>query len=1032
MSTSRDEVTKEDLLKKKSLIRHLYYDKNLTREQVKAELQKRGLNVNLPTLDSTMRAWGFEKNISKATWKSVASILGKRNQECKESEVIHCGKRVKPSRIKKETNRHQANSIFERLAQAQSPPPLSLGSQVAVCTPPPHPMEFQWQGDLPWQEFVKGEPYEKLCEIVTVERLTQRTEDGDSVMIQPNQCSALLNIGISYGPSLTPNESSLSVSKFAAKIGTTIPEAYPEENLRRAQSLLRGSRDEDFVVECLTLLIYAFSNNTIDPYSLEFNSQWKVALSIIKNSGILNRVIDLKRLNNITIKAFAENLLLASLYKTEGRSSSKFYEGSPESEAVAITIWLLKSGQDPNNVLLPAYGGFDHPQSPLQVAIVGGDVELVNHLLNAKADANIVPSRYGIPSSPLSPLEMAVTYRYGSILQLLLKHGASKNIDRALHEAIRGSNLQDARLLLDYGANPYAAYKTQGPVYENTALNVAAATGLQELRFVLGFVASQNPSKTPSSLITADTFVAAAKSNDSVAFFHHLLIENGADVNGTARLSKEHRQVLGIEASHEHASTPLACLIGDRGLPRNSNISCAIMLINAGATLTGLELFIAVTKSRLDLLSAALASGADPNAINNTGKRPLQLAIEALEEPKAEPNQRLAIIEELLHNQAIATQEEVIAGIECGIDSSLLGLLLSHGGNLLDPNKRGITPLEAAIYRGELLLSKEILGSYPRIYDPGSMCAALSTEMASIAQRLVANRPTQEPLNIVEMTALGMAAAHNFEVFQALLKYLSLPNVSYLPKGKAFHLHPFWRKSHSVLGSPLAIVARMCYKADRNAFSAFCELLQRGFQPDHRTWHAIVLNGEIDYAKALLDRGYELRPDELPTSHLDPLCESIRLGNSELFKIMLRAGAYFIRQHPHPIHLLTAIECAQWDMMESLLTAGATVNGYPPEASLQLSVNRRDLKVVNRLLDAGADVNQWNQDIKFGRSPLQSVIEEGNLEMIDRLLTAGAEVNAPPAPEGGATALQLAAMKGYKDLVELRWKELQSMEELIC
>ncbi|KAI0531861.1 ankyrin repeat-containing domain protein [Xylaria digitata] len=1137
MSTSKGEATKEDLLKKKFLIRHLYYDKNLTREQVKAELQKGGLDVSLPTLDSTMRAWGFEKNISKATWKSVASILGKRGQEGKESEVIHRGKRVKPSRIRKETNRHQDNPTFGRPTQPQSPPPLSLGSQVAVCTPPPHPMEFQWRGDLPWQEFVKGEPYEMLHGIVT-ERQAQRTEDSDIVMIQQDNYPTLLGIGVPYDSSRTSNGSSLPVSKFAARIGTTIPEAYPEENLRRAQCLLRGSRDEEFVFECLTLLIYAFSNNTIDPYSLEFCSQWEVALNIIKNSDILNRVVDLKRINNTTINGFAEKLFYASLYQIRA-----FYWIQHKSKAVAIVTWLLKSGQNPNHALLAPKGSDGHPQSPLQLVIEMGHVELVEHLLKAKADANIVPSYYGIPSLPLSPLEMAAMHGSCAILPMLLKHGASANINQALHTAIRRSNMENARLLLEHGANPYAAYKTQhGPVYEDTALSVAAATGSRELQFVLEQIASRSPNKTPSSLITVDTLIAAAKRNDSVAFLrqHQLLgtsatnghgitalhaailesnisycesllpsydlrilptpipplwlaclrenkditslfIKNGADVNGAARLSERHREFLGLGAYHKLDTTPIECIMnGD--LVSYGKLTCAAMLIEAGATLTGSELFIAATRLHLDLLSAALAAGANPNASDNKGKRPLQLAIEASEHLDL----KRPIVKELVHNGAIASQEEVIASIHDYMNSSFLELLLSHGGNLMDSNREGITPLEAAIYNNDSGLMNTILERHPQIYDPGSICAALDITAYSIAQRLVANRPTQDPLDIVETTALGMAAIrNNFEVFQELLKYPTPSKVSYLPKQPRSY-GPFWRENHGDRGSPLALVTMFSDDGEQDAFSAFCELLQRDFQPDRHTWLAIAKQSKVHYAKTLLDKGYELPLDEPPIPDIDPLCASIRHRDLDMFKILLEAGANSIRQHPCSVHLLTTVKYAEWSMMESLLVAGVDVNGHSPQnptalqlaiefgeleavislldaganvnshspqglnalqlavrygrlgiinlllgaganvnshspqglTALQLAVESGKMVIINHLLNAGADVNQWNQDIKFARSPLQSAIEQVNPEIIDRLLRAGADVNAPPAPRYGATALQLAAMKGHVGLAQ--------------
>ncbi|RWA11049.1 hypothetical protein EKO27_g4041 [Xylaria grammica] len=1035
-------------------------------------------------LDSTMRKWGFEKNINKATWKFLISILGKRSREGKKSEVIHCGRRVKQSTINKETNRHQENPTFRRHAQPQSPPPLSAGSQVAVCTPPPHSMEFDWTGGLPWQEFINCELYENLQQIVTHERLTQHVEDSKSATLQLDKHHTLLNIDVSYSSSRTPSGSSPPVSKIGARIGATMPEAYPGENLRRANCLLRGSRDEEFVFECLTLLIYTFSNNIIDPFSLEFDSQWEAALAIIKHSGILNRVVDFKRFNSLTIEGFAENLFRAAMHRMG-------HYNTHHQETEAIAIWLLKSGQNPNYILLPASEDYPHPRTPLQCAIMEDRLDLVKHLLKAEADANIVPSYSGVSSLPLSPLEMATKYRFrDKLLPLLLKHGASANIDRALHMAIRQSDLEAASLLLENNANPYTAYKTrEGPVYEDTALNVAAATGWRELKFLMEFIESPSQNRTLSSLLTADTFVAAVMRHGIVKYLSQyqlsgtsltnghgitplhvavrksdsgycrshissydlrtlatpipplwlacllgnneiarLFIESGADVDGAAKNSEKYRSILDLNLSSVSVldSAPLACIM--HGAHHNDHLSCAVMVIKAGATLTGSELSIAVNKTRFDLLSAALAAGADPNAIDSIGKRPLQIAL-ALKESH-ETNSKYAMVEKLLEKGAIVSQEEVVAAID-RTQWSLLQLLLSYGGNLLDPNREGITPLEACIWNYDPEFLHRLLDGHPEMYDPGSVCAALSAQKYCIAKRLVANRPTWGPLDIVEMTALTMAATEgDLEVFQGLLKYPSLPKVSYLPYMRSHLKERFWCQSRGIQGSPLALLVMLLPTISDapNAFSAFCEFLERDLQPDHYTWSAIArlpvnaIKGNIHYAEALLSNGYqpEAQKDELLTAYDDPLCTLIRYGDLDTFEILLKAGANFVRQHPYSIHLATAIECKQWSMMDNLLTAGAPVNGHPPMGltALQVAAGSGSLEVVKRLLDAGADVNQCNQRLFGGLTAIQLAVNSGSLAMVNCLLEAGADINQQnQGSSTGFTTLQLAVNSGSLAMV---------------
>ncbi|KAI0860337.1 ankyrin repeat-containing domain protein [Xylaria cubensis] len=1105
MSTSKDKA-REDLLNNKILIHRLYHVDDLTVEETVTKLQDRGLNVNNYSLHSMLQEWGYGKNLKKDTWKSLDGILRKREIEDEKSEVIHCCKRVKESTLGKERNRYQDNPTLKQSAQPQNPPCLPTGSRVVVCTPPPHSMEFDYSKPLPWQEFANGKHYENLHQIAMKEGLNQNAKDHSTMIIQPNSYHTLLSLStsVSYNSSCTSNSSSPPVSELAASIGAIMPEAYRGENLQRAQCLIHGSRDKEFVFQCLTLLIYAFSNNIIDPFSMEHKRQWEAAFAIIRNSGILNKTVHFKQFNSPTINGFAENLFYVALDKIRGSYASL------EEESVAIVKWLLECGQNPNNIRLSASDSYEHPRTPLQQAVMQNRLDLVENLLKMGADVNMIPSLHGISSLPLSPLEMATRHNPPHTLQSLLERGASANIDQALHLAIRNSNLDAAKLLMNYGAKPCAAYKTQGgPVYEDTALNVAAATGWKEVQFVLSLITSQNPNKTLPSLTTADTLVAAATSNDSDVFgrlpvtallnghditplhaavlssnielckshvpyydlrtlttpipplwlacllgneeITGLFISNGANVNDQAMFSEKYKKILCLELETEPGPAPLDCIKCNPC--QHGHFSCALRLIEAGATLTGSELFIAASNLHLGLLSAALDADADPNARNDEGQRPLQLALEASGMRSA----KYAIVEKLLEKKAKVSQEEIIGSIRK--DSRLLELLLKFGGNLRDPSGGGITPLETAICSGDIRTILNILEQHPEFYDPGSICAALSSDMHQIALHLVRNRLSQNPPNIVEMTALGMAAAHgDLKVFREFLKYATPSQVSYLPGNKSNSGDRFWGKSCSSQGSPLALCAMLSTSEEKNPFlpisrvflsdghttnywmdpagweffpkglslvtrfDAFCQFLEKGFQPDYYAWFAIAVRGEVHYAKALLERGYklEVQPGGPPTADLDPLCESIRHGNLAMFKILLKAGETFIKEHPYSIHLSTAIRYTQWDMMEELLRVGANVNGHPPEGltALQVAVKYGKLEAVNRLIKAGANVNEWNQDVEYGRSPLQSATEQVNLKMIECLVEAEAEVNAPAAPKYGATALQLAAIMGHVGLAQ--------------
>ncbi|KAI1179004.1 ankyrin repeat-containing domain protein [Nemania sp. FL0916] len=1183
---SSQKVAREGLLRHKLLIRRLYLERDMSPHEVVAQLGEVGLNITRAQLEYQLKNWNFKKNLNEGTWKRVSNVLGKRKREGKESEMIHHGKRVKRDKIAKEVNRYRDRPTLAPLTQPQSPPPSILDSQVVVCTPQPLPMEFQSPDYLPWLDFINGELYNELYGVTAYQGQEQQVEGPIDVTIRPDKENSFLSLAFDS----VPNHTDLSrpVSRLAATIGATMPEAYPEEHLRRSQTLLQGSRDRDFVFECLTLLIYVFSNNLMHGSSFPFSLQWKTTMTIIKASGLLHLTVDFKTFNSVTINGFSENLFRVALYEIDSSFNNL-------TEPLAVITWLLKCGLNPNDVQVEHYSGTQHPFTPLQLAIEENEFELVECLLEAKSDPNLVPSCYGSSLPPLSPLEIAQKRRRHEMTRALLEHGASANIHQTLHLAIRNGDLADAQLLLDHGADPFAAYKaTHGLIYEETALTVAAATGLRELQFVLKLVRSraQDIIYYYPGLITVDTLVAAATNSDSVMFLLRqqqfldfseanghgitplhaalrfgdvnlcellltcydlhtfttqipplwlacamgdvhkviLLINHGSHLDCQASLSDDHLAILDFQSTPFHSSlegrlnsTPLACIINGRYLSQG-HLLCATTLIKSGATLTGYELFVAAYYGHLDLLTAALLAGANPSMIDREQKSPLQYALEF---PGSILNEMInrEMVHRLSYTGVVVTQADIMTCIQQD-DLSLLEFLLGYGGNLIDKNQNGVTPMEESLWCSETIIAEKIFKKHPKIYDAVSICIALYMKKYSLAERLMANRPTQKFLNSGEMTALGLAAAAgSLKIFRKYLENLVSTKLAYLPPyaTRTTVNRRFWH-SRSVIGSPLAIAA---YGSSAEARTAFEELLKRNFEPDEHTWLSIAKNNRIAHAQTLVDQGYVLPydPDQSSLSVAsDPICESIRNGFLDLFIIFLKVGTSLIRHHPHSIHLLVAIEHNKWDMVERLLAADANVNGYQDgnytvlglaakkgnaklvdrllkvgadvnicsgtdmtalqhaakageveivdrlleaganvnayssitalqsaarrnntklverllkagadaticsgneKTALQHAVEFGEAEMVERLLEAGANVNQWNPDIKNSRTPLQSAVEQVDLKIIDRLLNVEpkADVNAPAASQGGATALQLAAMKGHlglaKYLIEL-------------
>jgi hypothetical protein len=87
---------------------------------------------------------------------------------------------------------------------------------------------------------------------------------------------------------------------------------------------------------------------------------------------------------------------------------------------------------------------------------------------------------------------------------------------------------------------------------------------------------------------------------------------------------------------------------------------------------------------------------------------------------------------------------------------------------------------------------------------------------------------------------------------------------------------------------------------------------------------------------------------------------------------------------------------------------------HPP---LVQAIGSGNLEKVNLLIKYGEDVNGFDRDLRWGRSPLQIAAERGDLDCIKALLEAEADVNTPPATVGGGTALKLAGMSGNLGIV---------------
>ena len=86
---------------------------------------------------------------------------------------------------------------------------------------------------------------------------------------------------------------------------------------------------------------------------------------------------------------------------------------------------------------------------------------------------------------------------------------------------------------------------------------------------------------------------------------------------------------------------------------------------------------------------------------------------------------------------------------------------------------------------------------------------------------------------------------------------------------------------------------------------------------------------------------------------------------------------------------------------------------YVRETALLAAIDTKEIQKVQLFIDARANVN-WPATKGVKRTPLQKAAEIGSFEITQLLIERDGLVNNEPAVRGGATALQLAAIGGYR------------------
>ncbi|KAK3684057.1 ankyrin repeat-containing domain protein [Podospora appendiculata] len=509
----------------KALIRRRYLVDEVSLKELFEELVQKGLTLTLKQLEHQLRDWKFLRNIPSSGWQYAGHRIDKRRVAGKESLVVFNGKRVKPSTVKKETNRNRLVTYAAASAPSPSTPPdLAL----SVCTPPSLPLEFEWQSNLPWLSFQRN--YPQLFSVMAGSQMrTHPTSiSGDNMSIQYLHSTASNHI---LSQDLLRGDT--NVMQIATGIAREMPESFSGEHLISAEILTRDSSQDvaTYYQECTKLLFFRMSNclDSAEPNDTKLGTIMK----LLGGSGSLHAPLDPASQDDPTIASVLERLFgqFLDCCTLDLSETDKFLPGN----ALDIFKWILSSGFGPNT---PVTDRNVHPGdsfrciTPLQYALSYGAFGAALSLVNAGADLNGAS-----PRCPWTPLQLFIK-RFPEdfptpdglskldFVEQLIKSGAQADAHAdwfgyrfsPLTFAVSTGDIALVDLLVRNGADiDYRTRLTSHPFREyDTIMSQCAGNGTDEsttlrmVDYMLGAFQSQFPDRPIDSVITTDVMMAAA------------------------------------------------------------------------------------------------------------------------------------------------------------------------------------------------------------------------------------------------------------------------------------------------------------------------------------------------------------------------------------------------------------------------------------------------------------------------------------------------------------------------------------------
>lgn len=600
----------------------------------------------------------------------------------------------------------------------------------------------------------------------------------------------------------------------------------------------------------------------------------------------------------------------------------------------------------------------------LPEAIASHDVSLVNTLLLTGIDLDSSLDDF----TSKTPLNLAIDEDNIEITHLLLNRGADANFygpyDHPLIQAVIYGRLDLVSLLIQYGADVNAhsdKYPLTYGFFCPTPLTIAARNGhiwLARLLIANGADVSPNYVATPP--------LRAAAFSGQLDIVRLLLEMGAADAHSAMAqaASRGHEDIVESIARQRQGTFSKEFLDTNRlhAAVRSGNTKVVQRLLASGvrddssATIWKTALRLVGQPHDVTIIQLLLKHGTKATSRN---------LIKAIWDGNVQVAELL-----LRYGTQICAQPDYPLQFNCntGTHIEMVTLLLHHG---LDLRVHGLRILVHAIYHWRSLDVARLILAHAECYD-----------------------------------GLDIVSENDVKAGKRLRTYCEDPSQDQTPEIRESPYSILWHASE--------------IKDHDAAFDMSVFLFDKGARIMDGPLQIAARKGHLRLVEFLIDKGADINAVVEPGAHcLTALDGATRFGDLSLIHLLLSHGA-----KATGIELRSAVESNNISVTSLYISLGADVNAplnhkLERETALQLAARYGNLELVRVLLDAGVDVEYQAHDDNFAYPALQQAVRRGAIDVVKELVQRGADVNAPAVGYCEHTALEMAAMVGHLDLVQL-------------